>query len=277
MTVIASICQAVFGSAPRTTAEVGGGCINHATRVQLADGAVYFIKWNHDAARARFDDEARSLALLAPHIRTPRVIHVSPARDDLPAFLVLEWIESARHSRDFGAKFGAALAHLHHASAESYGLPDASAPDWVTYYREFRLLPKLHQARQLGRLNPARAARFDALLLKLDALIGPVPRTPALLHGDLWGGNYMVTAGDTPVLIDAQSYYGDREAEIAMTELFGGFPDGFHAAYHAAAPLAADYAARRALYQLYHLLEHLNLFGESYGAGVDRILRHYVG
>jgi fructosamine-3-kinase len=97
------------------------------------------------------------------------------------------------------------------------------------------------------------------------------------LHGDLWGGNWLVTQDNEPALIDPAVYYGHREAELAFTELFGGFSALFYHAYNESWPLDGEYSERRDLYNLYHLLNHLNLFGEMYGAGVDSVLRNYVG
>jgi fructosamine-3-kinase len=111
----------------------------------------------------------------------------------------------------------------------------------------------------------------------LDRWIGEADCQPSLLHGDLWGGNWLVSAAGEPVLIDPAVYYGDREADLAMTRLFGGFPPAFYGAYEEVFPLASGHAEREPLYRLYYLLCHLNLFGESYGGSVDGILRGYGG
>ena len=132
-------------------------------------------------------------------------------------------------------------------------------------------------AQRNGHLRPDRARRLERVMEHLDQWIDDSQAAPALLHGDLWGGNYLIDAQGNPVLIDPAVYYGDREAEIAFTELFGGFGAQFYAAYHETWPLDGGYADRRDLYNLYHLLNHLNLFGEGYGGSVDAILQHYAG
>src|SRR5689334_14687353 len=118
---------------------------------------------------------------------------------------------------------------------------------------------------------------MDRLLDRLDDWVDDRAVAPALLHGDLWGGNFIVGPGGAPALIDPAAYYGDREADLAFTALFGGFPESFYRAYVEAWPLAPGWQERRDLYNLYHLLNHLNLFGEGYGAQVDRVLRRYAG
>src|SRR5262249_30074521 len=142
------------------------------------------------------------------------------------------------------------------------------------FYRDHRIGFQMELARQGGRLSAERERLLDKLMLKLPDLLPDAPAS--LLHGDLWGGNYSITANDTPIVYDPAVYYGHREVELAFTELFGGFPARFYQAYQAVYPLDAGYQERKALYQLYPLLVHLNLFGESYGRQVDEIVRHYV-
>jgi fructosamine-3-kinase len=125
-------------------------------------------------------------------------------------------------------------------------------------------------------LPAERLRRLEILLARLDEWLPPDPPA-SLLHGDLWGGNWLVTSAGQPALIDPAVYYGHREADLAFTELFGGFPPAFYAAYREAWPLDPGYADRKELYNLYHLLNHLNLFGEGYGSSVDIILRRYTG
>jgi fructosamine-3-kinase len=131
-------------------------------------------------------------------------------------------------------------------------------------------------AGQNGRLPRPRAQRLQKLLNQLDNWL-PAHPSASLLHGDLWGGNWLATAAGEPALIDPAVYYGHREADLAFTELFGGFPAAFYAAYQSAWPLENGYEERKDLYNLYHLLNHLNLFGEGYGGGVDSILHRYAG
>jgi fructosamine-3-kinase len=191
----------------------------------------------------------------------------------------------------FAVRFGHALAALHRDNPSPDGtfglesnnfigaLPQPNAPrtrDWPAFYRDCRLLPQIALARQLGRLSPEREAALMSVVERLPLLLGDFDARPVLLHGDLWSGNFLVAHGDEPVVIDPAVYYGEREAEIAFVELFGGFPDGLLPAYRAACPLDAGYERRRALHQLYPLLVHLNLFGEGYGPRVDAVCRRYA-
>jgi fructosamine-3-kinase len=268
----------------RSITPVGGGDINAAARVETAE-AQYFVKWNERPRPRMFQAEARGLKLLAAAhaVRLPRVIAVI----DQPAALVLEWIDLGANKTLAAEALGRGLAQQHRSTAEQYGLdhdnyigsnpqPNTPARSWIEFYRDRRLGAQRDLAARHGHLTPDRARRLDRVMEHLDQWIDDAAVGPSLLHGDLWGGNHLIDAQGNPVLIDPAVYYGDREAEIAFTELFGGFGARFYAAYHEAWPLDRGYADRRDLYNLYHLLNHLNLFGESYGGSVDAILRHYV-
>ena len=264
---------------------VGGGDINKAARVETAD-ARYFVKWNSRPRLRMFQAEARGLNLLAAAnaLRIPRVIAVI----DQPAVLVLEWIDLGSNKSAAAEALGRGLAQQHRSIAEQYGLDHdntiGSTPQrntqtrsWIEFYRDRRLVAQRDLAQHNGYLTSERARRLDRVLDRLEQWIDDNQVVPSLLHGDLWGGNYLIDAQSNPVLIDPAVYYGDREAEIAFTELFGGFGARFYTAYNEAWPLDRGYADRRDLYNLYHLLNHLNLFGEGYAGSVDAILRHYAG
>ncbi len=268
----------------RTITPVGGGDINAAARIETGD-ARYFIKWNDAAPPRMFSAEARGLQLLAnaQALRVPRVV----ALIDQPPALVLEWIDLGGNKQHATEALGRGLAQQHRSSAPTYGLEhdnyigsnpqrNASNRSWIEFYRDQRLGVQRELAQHNGYLTTDRARRFDRVMDHLEKWIDESIVTPALLHGDLWGGNYLIDALGQPVLIDPAVYYGDCEAEIAFTELFGGFGPRFYAAYNEAWPLDRGYAERRDLYNLYHLLNHLNLFGEGYGGSVDAILRHYA-
>jgi fructosamine-3-kinase len=268
----------------RTFTPVEGGDINDAARVETGD-ARYFVKWNTAPLPRMFEAEARGLQLLtdAHALRIPRVV----ALIDQPPALVLEWIDLGVNKQAAAEALGRGLAQQHRSTAPAYGLdhdntigsnPQRNTParSWLEFYREQRLGAQRDLAQQRGYLTPDRARRLDRVMNQLDRWIDESVVTPALLHGDLWGGNALIDAQGQPVLIDPAVYYGDREAEIAFTELFGGFGARFYAAYHEAWPLDRGYIDRRDLYNLYHLLNHLNLFGEGYGGSVDAILRRYA-
>jgi fructosamine-3-kinase len=269
---------------------VGGGDINRAARVETARGC-YFVKWHPAPQPGVFTCEAKGLALLAAGsaARVPAVVGAGSVPESGAAFLVLEWIERGSGKDDSAAALlGRQLAGQHLTRHARYGLdhdnyigrlpqPNAPSDSWVDFYASQRLGAQRDQAARNGLLPPARARLLDRLIASLDRWIDEPACQPSLLHGDLWGGNWMVSAAGEPVLIDPAVYYGDREADLAMTRLFGGFPQAFYDAYNEVFPLAPGHAEREPLYRLYYLLCHLNLFGESYGGSVDGILRRYGG
>ena len=145
---------------------------------------------------------------------------------------------------------------------------------WIPFFRERRLLPQLRRGE--GYLDEKDRRCAEKLLARLEELL-PEPEAPSLLHGDLWSGNYITGPDGRAWLIDPAAYVGHREADLAMTELFGGYPAAFYDAYREAWPLQPGYEQRREIYNLYHLLNHLNLFGPSYLGSVRQILRRYGG
>lgn len=268
----------------RAAQPVGGGDINEAVRVETT-GGTFFVKWHRQSPPGMFTAEARGLQILAgaQAVRVPRVIAVL----DQPSALVLEWLDIGARSTAGLEALGRGLAQQHRVLGSTYGLdhdnylganPQSNQPcaNWLEFFRDQRLGAQLALAHARGHLTPDRARRLDRLMTRLDHWLDPAISTASLLHGDLWGGNYLIDAADQPVLIDPAVYYGDRETEMAFTELFGGFGAAFYAAYNEAWPLDRGYAERRDLYNLYHLLNHLNLFGEGYGGAVDAVLRRYA-
>lgn len=267
---------------------VGGGCINHALHLRTPQQD-YFLKWNTNPLPGMFPAEAHGLELLAltSTIRIPRVFACDENDSGVPAFILLEWIES--RGRFDQALCGEALAQLHLNGSETrYGLDEdnyiGSSPqfnqweeDWVPFFQNQRLLPQLKMAAEQGLLPRQRRQRLEKLIFTLGEWLDGVSRRPSLLHGDLWGGNVIAGPSGEAVLIDPAVYYGDREAELAFTGLFGGFQNRFYQAYQAVTPLEPGYQERFRLYNLYHLLNHLNLFGEGYGGQVDAVLSYFVG
>ncbi len=267
---------------------VGGGCVSPVARVETDEGDVFFLKWGavetyQDAPPGMLAGEADALIALgaAHNLRVPEVIAV----DDRPGapWLLLEWLEPGPPRPGTWRGLGEGLAGLHHNLAETFGwngdnfigpLQQANAPSgsWPEFWRSRRLEPQFRLAMDAGYLGEERR-RFDRLFNDLDDLLGDVSE-PSLLHGDLWNGNVHILRDGTPALVDPSVYYGHREVDLAMSELFGGFGRDFYEAYQEVWPLDAAYEeGRRAVYQLYYLLVHVNLFGGSYVASVRDRLR----
>jgi len=276
----------VLGSPIARSSGLGGGSINDAAQVTLADGRELFVKTNPDSPPTMFAAEARGLRWLAEAraLRLPEVVAVS-GPDDPVQFLVLEVVRRGRPANHFDEALGHGLAALHRFGAPGFGidhdnfigsLPQANSPasdpaSWPVFYRERRLEPQLRMATDHGRASARMKRDFARVFTELPDLCGP-PEPPARLHGDLWSGNLMCDADGAPCLIDPAVYGGHREIDLAMMRLFGGFGARVFAAYDEAWPLADGHEARVDLYQLYPLMVHVNLFGGGYGGSVESAL-----
>ena len=274
-----------FGAPVREERPVGGGCISAARIVQLGDGRSLFVKSNRRELSGMFEREAEGLEALAAvgALRVPTGVETGVSGET--AWIAMEAIESAPPGPRFWEDFGEGFAHLHREGrADRFGFPhdnflgSTAQPngwmgDWVEFWRERRLGFQLRLARERGRSDAELDRLGDLVLDRLDDLLAGVDEPPSLLHGDLWGGNFLTGPEGEPVLVDPACSYGHREADLAMTRLFGGFEARFYAAYEAAWPLAAGHERRQPLYELYHRLNHLNLFGGGYLAQCLAILR----
>jgi len=264
---------------------VHGGDINTCVRWETARGPV-FVKLAPAARAEMFDAEAEALQELASAraLRVPGVLACGVAGKD--AFLALEWIEFGRPTRDSESALGEGLARLHAKRESRFGwhrdntigsTPQRNAwcQDWVDFYARERLgfQLELAESRGLGGRTIALGRKLCELLPSFFASYRPMP---SLLHGDLWGGNWATAEDGTPVIFDPASYYGDREADLAMTRLFGGFGRDFYSAYEATWPLDPGAGTRRDLYNLYHVLNHYNLFGGGYGAQAGRMIERLL-
>lgn len=266
---------------------VGGGCINHGARLITSTEISYFLKTNASAPADMFQREAEGLVTLQcgseSNQRTlPKVPLAYYYGND---FLLLEDLKPAPPKQNYWAEFGYQLANLHQKIFPQFGFEHdnyiGSTPqvnqwtdDGYQFFSEYRLQYQVKLARQNGLLDPYDSRQVEAIFQRLPELI---PLQPAsLLHGDLWSGNAITDASGEPALIDPAAHYGWAEAELAMTSLFGGFPDTFYAAYQEIRPLERGFQQRFPIYNLYHLLNHLNLFGTGYLSQIRSILHRYT-
>jgi fructosamine-3-kinase len=277
-----------LGAAVVACERCGGGDINDAFQLKLADGRRVFVKTNARAAPTLFATEARGLAWLAEAraLALPALLGVGTGEEGAAPFLLLEWIDSGSPAHDFDERLGRGLAELHRVSAPAYGLDhdnfiallpqdNRMAPSWATFYRERRLAPLFERARTQGLSDISLDRMAEKLLPRLERLVGP-PEPPARLHGDLWGGNLLVGTQGQPLLIDPAAYAGHREIDLGMMRLFGGFDERVFEAYREIAPLSPGYRERVALCQLYPLLVHLCMFGAGYLGQVKACVQRYL-
>lgn len=276
--------KADHSSAIRDTDELSGGCINQCYRLNTGN-ASYFVKYNFtDRFPGMFAAEAKGLSLLksAQTIHVPEVLYQSEAGEY--AFLLLEYIAEGNKSRDFWENFGRNLAGLHRASHEHFGLDHdnyiGSLPQmnnhcqsWEEFLVLNRLSPLVKKAFDQKLLSREDINGFERLYPKLENLLPK--EKPALLHGDLWSGNFRVNSNGEASIIDPAVYYGHREMDIAMTKLFGGFSAEFYDFYNDENPLEKGWEKRVEFNQLYPLLVHLILFGSSYAQQIRHIVRKY--
>ncbi|MCS7012173.1 MAG: fructosamine kinase family protein [Chloroherpetonaceae bacterium] len=262
---------------------VSGGCIHNAEYVKTNVGE-FFFKHNARSHYENFQAEADGLRQLQSTntLAVPTVHLVAATEHD--ALLVLEYIVQGVPSAKFWETFGEQLAALHRHTQMTFGyvrdnfigaLPQRNRPhsSWVEFFICERLQPMVERAVAAGQMTTNAVQRFESLYPKLPSIFPSEP--PALLHGDLWSGNFLCNAQGNPVVFDPAVYFGHREAELAFMHLFGGFDQRLFDAYHCTFPLAPNWRARIDLYNLYPLLVHLNLFGRSYWSAIDTTLRRY--
>lgn len=258
---------------------MGGGCINSSYLI-ASGGEHYFVKLNRQELLDMFDAEAAGLEELldSGQVRAPKPICTGVAAGN--AFFVMEYIGMGGSGSM--ADLGQRLARMHQKRYPYFGWhrdntigsthqPNDRHDDWFAFWRQQRLGFQLTLAAEQG-YSGGLQRKGEQLMARMDGLFdGYVPH-PSLLHGDLWGGNYGFDRNNQPVIFDPAVYYGDREADLAMTELFGGFGGQFYAAYGDVYPLDAGYSVRKVFYNLYHVLNHLNLFGGGYGGQAERMM-----
>ena len=287
----------LFGENQRIVSKrsVYGGDINESYRLSLSDGTAVFIKCNALKNLSFFEAEAKGLEALRETgvVGVPKALGLGTDEKQGIAFLLMDYLETAPKISAYWETFGRELAALHRADCHSltgadssrlFGFeadnyigasPQVNTPkeDWITFFRECRLLPQMKKAE--GYLDSGMRDKCRKLLEHLDSYLME-PKFPSLLHGDLWSGNALCGPDGKAWIFDPAVYVGHFEADLAMTELFGGYPAAFYGAYSEITPIDSGYQDRRDLYNLYHMLNHLNLFGGSYLGSVQRILNRYV-
>jgi len=272
----------------KSTSSVSGGCIADSRKLQLESGKVFFLKQLRGSNSGAFDAEERGLE----ELRKSGTVNVPEVVCKGLDFLLLQWIETG-YSRSSSSMemLGRQFAELHRYRGKKFGFsddnllgdsPQSNKPskegslNWAVFFAENRLEFQTSLAVKNGYVTPEMRNLMDNLIKKVPDLISGTEEEPSLLHGDLWSGNYLIDKMGIPWLIDPAVYYGHREADLAMTSLFGGFSNTFYSAYKSAYPISQGYAEREPLYQLYHLLNHLNLFGTGYYSQVISILKRYA-
>jgi fructosamine-3-kinase len=268
----------------RDAVPASGGCI-HSSWTLDSGRARYFVKVNDGRFAASFEAEADGLAALgAAGIRVPRP--VAHGAGEGRAFLVLEHLALGPQGDAGFRELGRSLGRLHEHRGDAFGWhrdnfigltaqSNARRASWIEFWQRERLAPQLAAAAQNGHRGRVQWLGEQVSEAVPWLLAGHDP-APSLLHGDLWSGNAGFLADGTPVVFDPAVYRGDAEADLAMTELFGGFPESFYEGYREVRPIAGGYRLRRLLYNLYHVLNHLNLFGEGYRGQAERIMEQLV-
>jgi protein-ribulosamine 3-kinase len=282
-----AICQAISDATGTNQyyvkeSSLSGGCINEAKKLETTAGT-WFVKLNTVDFADIFSAEADALDELegTNTIRVPKPITHGISRDK--AFLVLEFIHLQSAKSGSQARAGEQLAKMHQTSAKQFGWKQNNvigatlqinkwSDSWIDFYREQRLQYQFELAGRNGRTF----AGMDVLLDGIDSFFQDYQPRPSLLHGDLWGGNISFDSKGNPVIFDPATYYGDRETDIAFTEMFGGFSPDFYRAYDHTWPLDSGFAIRKELYNLYHYLNHFNLFGGGYATTAQSIITRLI-
>ena len=282
-----AICQAIEeasgkGTEFRSASPISGGCINKALRLETTSGT-YFVKKNHPSFLAAFEAESIALAQIAETqtIRVPLPICYGSNEDD--SYLVLEYIGMSSPRPNSQAEAGQRLAAMHRNCGEAFGWnkdntigatrqPNPYSNSWIEFYRDHRLQFQFELAAQGGQTFH----NAEILLERIGDFFEGYQPEPSILHGDLWGGNIGYTQEGEPVIFDPATYYGDRETDLAFTEMFGGFGPDFYNAYESTWPRHSGNEIRKTLYNLYHYLNHHNLFGGGYANTAQSMINQLI-
>ncbi|MCC8144981.1 MAG: fructosamine kinase family protein [Bacteroidales bacterium] len=257
----------------------------HSGKIKTQSGKIFFLKSGHESAIYQCEANGLQELAKAQSIRISKVISVGEN------YILTQFIEPSRPASGFFERLGRHLAKLHRYTYENYGfyennfiglnpqfnVPSKSEKDnWIEFYLNKRLLVQFHLAEKNGFVSQQLRKDFNSLENKIEDLLQNSLEPPSLLHGDLWSGNFLCDSTNNPVLIDPAVYYGHREADLAMTKLFGGFPYSFYKSYQEEFPLKSGWEYREGIYKLYHVLNHLNLFGKSYLPETEYLIKQYL-
>ena len=283
------LIEPLYGAKVETSFATSGGSINQTQLLNLTNGQRIFLKQNPSPPTDFFLSETRGLKLLSQVKNGPRIPKPLAVQSvSRPTFILLEYIESSSEDENFAEKLALSLAELHRMSQEHYGLDhdnyigstpqkNALEKDGIVFFRDQRIDFQRQLARRSGLLPVTIDKEIDSLCDELGKFLNISGEKPALLHGDLWSGNYFPDSEGKPCIFDPAVYYGLREADLAMTELFGRLPQKFYDVYQEVFPMNPGYEERKDLFNLYHLLNHLNIFGSSYLSSVQQIVKRYTG
>lgn len=266
---------------------IGGGCINHALKFSCSVGD-FFLKWNASAPSDLFLKEAAGLneMRLADNswLIIPQVIWAKEV-NNLPGLLLTEYLQPTTITSGFDERLGRGIAHLHHKTANAFGFHHSNycgttvqdnfwTDNWPEFFAQRRIWALVQKIWTSRGMTVDERKIYENLIKKMPHLLAH-QTVPSLIHGDLWSGNYMFTANG-PALIDPACYYADREMELGMMQLFGGFSSQVWSAYQDEFPLPEGWQERIRLYQLYHIMNHYLLFGGSYGWQALEIAKEYL-
>ncbi len=273
--------EKITGEKINNKSSLGGGCIGDSNKVTTTDGNTYFVKSYKKNGVAKAEATGLKELEKARAIKVPRVIGYTENT------LVLNHIESHGQTKYFQKKLGQQFANLHKYKSSKYGFSENNfigdsdqknnySDDWIFFYTENRLKFQIKMAQKNGYADRHLKDKFSKLEFLIPKILKGSEEEPSLLHGDLWGGNVMSDENGDPCLIDPAVYYGHREADLAMTKLFGGFSMDFYKSYNETFPLKPGYLQRENLYKLYHILNHLNLFGRIYYGQAISLIDSYL-
>lgn len=275
--------EELLGEEITKISSLGGGCIGNSALISTKN-TQYFVKTYPGNNNRVIECEANGLNELSQS----KAVRIPQVRICNSGYLILEYIQTGTRCKNFMEIFGAALAGLHKTTAEKFGFYEDNfigatvqkntpgVEDWTEFYWENRLLYQLRLCEKNGYATNELKILFAKLDNNLTKILEGSENTASLIHGDLWGGNYLVDESGLPVLIDPAVYYGNREAELAMTMLFGGFDERFYHSYNETYPLPEGWKYRIDIYKLYHIINHLNLFGTGYYSQAVSLIKKYV-